>query len=76
VHTANTERRDIVIDAIVERNDQLELITDNSDILTVSKTLFEQNFQNIHEVPLPLQANIMQHDGTVVEFITVQHDPE
>ena len=71
MRTANTERRDIVIDAIVERNDQLDLITENSEILTVSKRLFEEKFDNIQEVPLPLQATIMEHDGAVVEFITV-----
>ena len=70
--TSNTQRRHIVIDAIVERNDhhQLDLITD-SDILTVSKTVFEQHFQNIHEVPLPLEADIMQLDAAVMQFITV-----
>lgn len=71
MRTANPQRKDIVVDAIFEKNDKLDLITENSEILTVSKRLFEEKFDNIQEVPLPLQATIMEHDGAVVEFITV-----
>ena len=70
MRSPKTQKRDVVIDAILEKNDKLELVTDDNESLTVSKRLFQDNFDNMQEVALPFHATVMEQDGAVVEFIT------